>query len=209
MPRSAAKPASDQRTATEKRARTRRRVLRAARECVAEKGVSGATAAEIARRCDLSWGVIQYHFGDRFGLLLALLEEGVDVLSAALENVGASRTESIEERVRRLMDDIWSLMSHEDNLVLLEVELQLGRDVAHRQRVRRYVRDTRREMKEVWSSVLPEFAPDRVDAAAHLALSALRGLVLERTLEGGRSSKRTERETVVQAVLGFLGPADD
>lgn len=200
----ATRPVSERRNATEKRARTRRRVIREARACIAEKGVSEATAAEIARRCDLSWGVIQYHFGDRFGLFLALLEEGVELLSRALEGVGASQGMPLEKRVRQLVNDVWKLMSNQHSLVLLEVELQLGRDRDHQSRVRRYVRDTRRQMAAAWRKALPECSEAEVAAAAGLAMSALRGLALEKALEGRRTLRQTECDTIVLAVLGCL-----
>ena len=49
---------------------------------------------------------------------------------------------------------------------------------------------------------------DRVDEAAQLAIAALRGLALERTVEGSRSSKKQQREIVLRSVLDILGVED-
>jgi len=207
MPRKAVKPASEERSATDKRARTRRVVLRAARECIFEKGVAGATAAEIARRCGLSWGVIQYHFGDRFGLLLALLETGAEFQSdefADLESIHPA----LPDRVRALVEGYWSLIASEEYRVLLEVELQLGRDTAHEAEVRTYARAARSAFLETWRKALPECPPALVDEAAQLAIAAIRGLAFERAIEGPRSTKKQQRETVHRAVLAILGLDD-
>jgi AcrR family transcriptional regulator len=207
MPRNAVKPASDERAPTEKRARTRRVVLRAAFACIAEKGVAGATAAEIARRCELSWGVIQYHFGDRMGLFIALLESGFESLTRLLVDLESTHPVP-SERVRALVEGTWALMTRDQYRVLLEVELQLGRDAAHEAQVRKYVRQTRTKFVESWRKALPECPSSRVDAASRLAIAALRGLALEQALEGSRFSKKQERETVFRSVLDILGLDD-
>jgi len=204
MPRNTVRPAADERAPTGKRARTRRLVLRAAFDCVAEKGVAGASAAEIARRCELSWGVIQYHFGDRLGLFLALLESGAESLARALADLESTHPR-IPNRVRALVESTWGLMTRDPYRVLLEVELQLGREAAHERQVRKHVRETRSRFLEAWRKALPECPPRRVDAASGLAIAALRGLVLERALEGSRSDMTRERESVVRSVLGILG----
>lgn len=207
MPRAAVKPASDQRAATEKRARTRRLVLREALACIAEEGVAGATAAEIARRCDVSWGVIQYHFGDRVGLFIGLLESGAESLARALPDLESSQL-ALEDRVRGLLDGTWSLMKRDDYRVMLEIQLQLGRDVQHRTRVRKHVRQMRSQLEESWRKALPECPSRNVDAALRLAMIGLRGLALECAVEGSRVSKDDEREILLRSVLGILGLDD-
>lgn len=208
MPRNAVKPASDDRAPTEKRDRTRRRVLRAAVACIAEKGVAGATAAEIARRCDLSWGVIQYHFGDRVGLFLALLESSAGSLARAFADLESTHP-LLPDRVRALVEGTWVLVTSDQYRVLLEIELQLGRDAAHEAEVRKYARRARSRFLETWRKALPECAPSRVDEAAQLAMAAIRGLALERAVEGPRASKKQQREVVLRSVVDILGLRDD
>jgi AcrR family transcriptional regulator len=56
-------------------ARNRERVLRAARELFAKRGVDAVTMDEIARRAGVAKGTVFHRFGDRSGLALALLDE--------------------------------------------------------------------------------------------------------------------------------------
>lgn len=207
MPTNAVKPPAEDRNATDKRARTRRQVLRAAVGCIAEKGVAGATAAEIARRCGLSWGVIQYHFGDRLGLFLAIIENTADSLTHAFDNLESSHP-ALSDRVRVLLEETWTLLTSDAYRVLLEIELQLGRDSTHEAEVRRYARLARSTFLESWRKALPECPPTRVDEAAQLAIAALRGLALERAVEGPRSHKRPQRAIVLRSVLDILTAAD-
>jgi len=182
-------------------------VLRAAVDCIAQKGVAGATASEIARRCGLSWGVIQYHFGDRLGLFLALLESSAESFARAFADLGSTHPEP-SDRVRALVDGLWLLVTSDRYRVMLEVELQLGREAAHEAEVRKYARQARSVFLETWRKLLPECEPAHVDEAAQLAMAALRGLVLDRAIEGGRSSKKPQREIVVRSALRILGFED-
>ena len=57
---------------------TRARVIEAARGCISELGYHGASSNEIARRAGITWGVIQYHFGTRESVLLAVVDHAIE-----------------------------------------------------------------------------------------------------------------------------------
>src|SRR5215469_15201605 len=59
---------------------SRQRVLDAAVRCILEQGLYRASSNAIAEEAGLSWGVIQYYFGTREGLMLAVLDEGTQRL---------------------------------------------------------------------------------------------------------------------------------
>ena len=201
-------PTSEQRAATRKRGRTRDLVLRTALECIEEEGIVEATAAEIAHRCDLSWGVIQYHFGDRSGLFLALLDYAFDSLKEALARLESPSTRSTD-RIEALVDGTWSLMKQPSYRVLLEVQLQLGRDPASRDRIRRRVRQMRGQLRETWRKALPAHDPLLVDRAERLTTVSLRGLALERAVEGNRSTHARERANLVDTLKTILDGVPD
>jgi len=58
--------------------RTRALIMDETVRCVVEEGFAAASAKHIAERAGVTWGVIQYHFGDRDGLLAAVVESGFD-----------------------------------------------------------------------------------------------------------------------------------
>jgi AcrR family transcriptional regulator len=69
--------------------------------CIREEGFSAASARHIIERAGLSWGVIQHHFGDRDGLLTAVIEDAVDRLSASLDRLAdPTQVMDTEELVR-------------------------------------------------------------------------------------------------------------
>lgn len=83
--------------------RTRAMVIAETVRCVLEEGFAAASAKHITERAGVTWGVIQYHFGDRDGLLMAVVDEGFGQLAACLHDVqgrlgeraGRARTELV------------------------------------------------------------------------------------------------------------------
>jgi len=79
-------------------------VIEAAAACIAEEGFAAAHANRITELADVSWRVLQYHFGDKVEVLSAVLERGVEGLAAA-EVDG----ESLCERLSAVVDAGWKL----------------------------------------------------------------------------------------------------
>lgn len=197
-------PTSNVRGETPRRAKTRELVLRTALECLREEGLAGTSASKIASRCELSWGVIQYHFGDRAGLLLALLDRGFESMEASLPSLeGDSRDAS--ERLRSLFEGMKSAMEHPDHRVLIDVQVELGRDRRHRPAVRKRAAQIRNRLSELWRKTLPEFPPEQVDRAERLATLGLQGLSLERAVVGRRAEHGADAESLASAVAAALG----
>jgi len=63
----------------------RSRLVRAAREELVENGHAGVSLRAVARRAGVSHAAPAYHFGDRRGLLTAVVVEGFRELAAALD----------------------------------------------------------------------------------------------------------------------------
>jgi AcrR family transcriptional regulator len=70
---------------------TRKRLLEAAIECLAELGWTGSTVAVVAERAGVSRGAAQHHFPTR-----------EDLMTAAVEYVAAERTARLREHVTEL-----------------------------------------------------------------------------------------------------------
>jgi len=62
---------------------TRQRLIEAATRGFAEQGVHAASLLEITRQAgQRNRGAVHYHFGSREGMLVAVLEQHVDLLAA-------------------------------------------------------------------------------------------------------------------------------
>jgi len=91
-PAPAARTAASTREPAQERSRTtRRRLLDAAVECLAELGWSGSTVAVVAQRAGVSRGAAQHHFPTR-----------EDMYAAAIRHVAEIRIADLRESVNRL-----------------------------------------------------------------------------------------------------------
>src|SRR6201990_599247 len=89
--------------------RTRAAVIDETGRCVLEEGCGAASANHITERAGVTWGVIQYHFGDRDGLLMAVVDQGfgqlLETLNAMEPDLGSTLGRARTERVVNAVAD--------------------------------------------------------------------------------------------------------
>jgi AcrR family transcriptional regulator len=106
---------------------TRTRVIDAAITCILDEGFYRASSNKIAKQAGVTWGVIQYHFGTREALLLAVHERGVDELDRCLvdaEIVG----DTLEARLGSFVDALWAYYRRPEFLAYMQIMLNLSHD---------------------------------------------------------------------------------
>ena len=97
--------ARPRRSHAERTAATRERVMAAVVASMAEVGYRKTTAAEIARRAGVTWGAVQHHFGDKDGILAAVL---ADTFARFAERLGDPPAGAgLGVRVGRFVDRAW------------------------------------------------------------------------------------------------------
>jgi AcrR family transcriptional regulator len=107
---------------------TRARVIKAAVECIIELGFyRGSSTNEIARRAGVTWGVIQWYFGNREGLMLAVLEDGASHMVATVEDARIDGS-TVGERMSQLIDVICAHYARPEYLASLQVLLNMDHD---------------------------------------------------------------------------------
>ncbi|HMQ24804.1 MAG TPA: TetR/AcrR family transcriptional regulator [Acidimicrobiales bacterium] len=109
-------------TQGERRADTRRRLLTAAAELFAERGVDGTSIDAIAERADRTSGAVYDHFGGKDGVLFALLDTWVEELGAVIGAELATAT-TLEERLGVLWHNVSRPVVGGDRWISLELEL--------------------------------------------------------------------------------------
>jgi len=127
-------------TQGERRADTRRRLLHAAAELFAERGVDGTSIDAIAERADRTSGAVYDHFGGKDGVLFALLDTWVEELAVVIGAELATAT-TLDERLAVLWRNVSTPVVGGDRWITLELELwtHAARNPAARDHlVRRY-----------------------------------------------------------------------
>ncbi len=106
---------------------TRARVVDAAIACILDEGFYRASSNKIAKRAGVTWGVIQYHFGTREALLLAVHERALDELDHALTDAVITG-DTVEARLGCFVDALWSYYRRPEFLAYMQIVLNLSHD---------------------------------------------------------------------------------
>jgi AcrR family transcriptional regulator len=106
---------------------TRQKVIDAAIQCILEQGFYRASSNAIAETAGLSWGVIQYYFGSRESLMLAVLEEGTRRLAEDLSNADIT-AEKMTDRLEQYFLILEGYYARPDYLAFIQVLLNLSHD---------------------------------------------------------------------------------
>ena len=100
--------------------RTRALVIDETIRCISEEGFAAASAKHITERAGVTWGVVQYHFGDRDGLLMAVVDKGFAELIEALRELPPTG-ENVYGRTEFIVNAAWEAFSSPTSMAALEI----------------------------------------------------------------------------------------
>jgi TetR/AcrR family transcriptional regulator len=197
---------------------TRRRILDAATDEFAAKGLAGARVNEIARRARINKRMLYHYFGDKEALWLAVLEEAYLNIRSNEQKLDVTRF-APKLGMRRLIEfNLSYVQSHPEFISLLLTEN------LHRARYLRRSRKVRALHTSLLDVITDLLARGRgagvfrqgVDAAElYITIAALSffyfsnihtlSTIFARNLNAV-AARRRHRKHVVNVVLGFLRP---
>ena len=194
---------------TARGAETRAQVIEAAVACICEEGFGAATMNRIAERAGVTWGVMQYHFGDRGGLFSAVLDAGYDHLTDRLKTIEI-RGETLRERVRGLVDAGWEIflapMARACFEIVLATRSEMTPRSASRDRLLAVARQLSRSCDELLCQTLRDKrAPKK---AQRVFLSALRGFAFEVMQYPSDYNYERERDALTDVLASYLEDLD-
>lgn len=193
------------------------KVVDAAIACILEEGFYRASSNEIARRADVTWGVIQYHFGTREALLLAVLQRAAAELQTTL-NETVIDGETLAERVDQLADLVWGYYARPEFLAYMQVMLNLSHDPTTESQTRAAMDDNQihvsqslpKLLREVIGDLLPDDHPDKTTLSMYV-FAALRGMAIDQghvgalpTARANPGGHRAERAMLQASVVAYV-----
>jgi TetR/AcrR family transcriptional regulator, regulator of cefoperazone and chloramphenicol sensitivity len=109
--------------AQERGERTRALVIDETIRCIREEGFAAASTRHIIDRAGVTWGVIQYYFGDRDGLLSAVIEHASTTLTASLSQIAdtAAEVSDPQQRAESLTAAAWAVFFSPTCMTALEI----------------------------------------------------------------------------------------
>ncbi len=190
-----------------KREATRDKVIQAAIECIYRDGFHAAHTNRIAEEAGVSWGVLQYHFGDKDGLLQAVIDHIFDDFAATLEATSLQGND-LQQRVRQLIDVVWALVSKKEYRVSIAILRNAGKDnsssINGQKQLSRWARKTSQLWDELFAGKIQE--PQRSEIARHLLFATLRGMVDEINPKNVKTKKsiKVECDALSEAITFLL-----
>ncbi|OBI02285.1 TetR family transcriptional regulator [Mycolicibacter heraklionensis] len=177
---------------------TRARIIDETVRCITEEGFGAATAKHVAERAGVTWGVIQYHFGDRDGLLMAVVEDGVTELLASLSAVDVSEL-GLRERIETVVDTAWRCYASPTSLAAFEILR------ATRGRMGERSHEHLLQMNSAINRLSRLVSDDPADSGvAEVIWAALRGIILAQMIMGGPIDWDAERRVLLDMVTHYL-----
>ena len=190
-----------------KREATREKVIQAAIECIYRDGFHAAHTNRIADEAGVSWGVLQYHFGDKDGLLQAVIDHIFDDFAATLESTSLQGND-LQQRVRQLIDVVWALVSKKEYRVSIAILRNAGKDNASSINGQKQLSHWARKTSQLWDELFEDRIQEqqRSEIARHLLFATLRGMVDEinpRSIKTNKSIK-LECDALSEAITFLL-----
>ena len=176
--------------------RTRALVVEEMVACVLEEGFAAASARRVAERAGVTWGVVQYHFGDRDGILAAVVEAGYAATTARMAAVQVPAG-SRREQVAGVVDAAWDAFSSPLARASFEilVATRTDRDPSVDDRLAAIAREVHRLGRAL--------APDH-PGVGDVMWSALRGMALNQMMFAGPLDTARERAVLVDVLTAYL-----
>jgi AcrR family transcriptional regulator len=184
--------------------RTRALIMDETVRCVIDEGFAAASAKHIADRAGVTWGVIQYHFGDRNGLLAAVVDSGFDELRAQMGLVDVPDGPT-RDRVTALVGAAWAAFSTPTSRSSLEILVATRgrRDPATDEHLVEMASELTKLGRHVVDDRHPGHYPDVV---GDLVWATLRGLVLAQMVGTVSYHPTKELATLVDVLVAYLDP---
>jgi AcrR family transcriptional regulator len=176
---------------------TRQRIIDETVACILEEGIAAASAKHIADRAGVTWGVIQYHFGDRSGILASVTEAGLAEFTATMNQLSVpqgtlrARLEAIVAAGERAFTSSLALASFE---ILMATRSQP--DAALEAQAEPFSQQVHRLGAQV--------APRHDRTVSRVLLTGLRGMALLQMVAPARVDTRRERAALVDVLLAYL-----
>lgn len=154
------------------RSTTPSEILRATQELLLENGIDGVSIRRLSDRCGFSAPTIYHHFGDKKGLIDALLEERFRLIHAAMEAIpkGDEPARHLREMGRAYVN--FAIENPDHYQLLMEPGIRDAESVPSAGAARALVRDDLEELARRGT-----LATDDLDQAFQLLWAMLHGVI--------------------------------
>ncbi|WP_163750157.1 TetR/AcrR family transcriptional regulator [Mycolicibacterium helvum] len=207
-----AEPDSARRTSNRRGMATREAMLNAAVEALATGDPAAVSANRIAKQIGVTWGTVQYQFGDADGFWAAVLHHTAQRRASLFGSAGGGAP--LRSRVAGIIDTLYKGLDAPDSRAIENLRAALPRNPDDLDRLYPATAAELRSWGQSWNETCQKaFAdlhvnPRRVHHVAAFIPGAMRGLVSEKQL-GSYADLDEAREGLTNAIAAYLSEPSD
>src|SRR5262249_8966703 len=162
-------------------------------------GFAASTLDIITERAGVTRGAVQHHFGTGDELLLAVVQDLNEKLSA-LTDAGSLAGRSLADRLARIFAQMWERLRSRHFIAAIQIQLGTVTDPVLSPRVLKIMIKIENDLDKQWVRLFADddIAPARVVAARHVAQATLRGLAVKQIYRKRRDKSEAERALLLK-----------
>ena len=171
--------------------------------CVIEEGFAAASAKHIADRAGVTWGVVQYHFGDRDALLMAVVDRGFAEMLELLRRLPPpSAAQTRRKRVELVVHAAWEAFSSPTSRASLEI--LIGTRALRDKRATRHLVELQKAITNLSGDIAEGLDSPHATAIGDLIWATMRGLVITQLVMAGPVRNSRELTALVDVICSYL-----
>jgi AcrR family transcriptional regulator len=170
---------------------------------ILDEGFAAPSVRRITKRAGVTWGVVQYHFGDLGGLLIAVVDEGFRQLTETLDALPETITDlPVAERTQLVVDAAWSAFSSPTSMAAIEILIstRAGRDDAVNKRLAHAMRQLTELGKHLGEGLDPQHATE----IGNLIWASLRGIVVAQLISSTPLDSSRDRRALADVLTAYV-----
>lgn len=182
---------------------TRAAIIDVAVEIVLKEGIAAASGRHIAETAGVTWGVIQYHFGDRDGLLIAVVDQSFNQLLDALGTEPPAAPHVVtRDRVEAVVNASWRALSSPIGRAASEILIgtRTTRGAAATGHIRRLVETS----NALVTAIDRDLDPTRSAAIGEHLLTSLRGMVAKQLVLHRTVDTTADRQILIDILSTYI-----
>lgn len=183
--------------------RTRASIIDETIRCIREEGFEAASANHIAKRAGVTWGVVQYHFGGREALLMAVVSKSfTDVLESLRALPPTLADLSTRQRTEVVVAAAWEGLSTPTSMAALAI--MTATRMTRVNAAAEHLEDVNTALADVGKQVGQNLDVPRAVAVGNLIWTALQGMAFAQLVVHQPLDTARELRTLVDVVSTYI-----
>ncbi len=185
--------------------RTRQVVIDETVRYILDEGFAAPSVRRITKRAGVTWGVVQYHFGDLGGLLMAVVQEGFDELIDVLDGLPAITAGlPLERRTQVVVDAAWEAFSSPTSMAALEILISTR--AIREEAVNKQLAQVMHQLTELGARLGEDLDPRHASEIGSLIWATLRGLIVAQLVSPVPLDTSKDRRTLADVLAAYVRP---